>query len=57
MLYLGQKQARMKLFIKIAIWGANLVFLVHPNLDPTLTVAMGVTRQGGLSFYVGAKGR
>ena len=43
-----------EIFIKIAIWGANLVLCSAPKFGPHPGGSYG--DQGGLSFYVGAKG-
>ena len=43
-----------QIFIKIAIWGANLVLCSAPKFGPHPGGSYG--GQGGLSFYVGAKG-
>ena len=52
---IGQNQARIKFLLKSLFEEPTWFYVVHPNLDPTLGVAMGV--KGGLSFYVGVKGR
>ena len=44
-----------EIFIKIAIWGENLVLLSGPKFGPHPGGSYGGL--GGLSFYVGAKGR
>ena len=44
-----------EIFIKIAIWGANLALCSAPKFGPHPGGSYG--GRGGLSFYVGGKGR
>ena len=55
MLNFGSKPSQDASLRKIAIWGANLVLCSAPEFGPHPGGSFG--GQGGLSFYVGAKGR
>ena len=55
MLNYRSKPSQDEIFIKIAIWGANLVLCSAPKFGPHPGGSYG--GRGGLSFYVGGKGR
>ena len=55
MLNFTSKPSYDEIFIKIAIWGENLVLCSAPKLGPHPRGSYG--GQGGLSFFVGAEGR
>ena len=55
MLNYRSKPSQDSIFIEIAIWGADLVLCSAPEFGPHPGGSYG--GQGGLSFFVGAKGR
>ena len=55
MLNYRSKPSYNEILIKIAIWGADLVLNGGPKFGPHPEV--GYEGRGGLSFYVGGKGR
>ena len=55
MLNYRSKPSQDSIFLEIAIWGTDLVLCSAPEFEPHPVGSYG--GQGGLSFYVGAKGR
>ena len=55
MLNFGSKQSYDASLRKVAIWGANVVLCSAPKFGPHPGGSYG--GRGGLSFYLGGKGR